>query len=123
MLPCLSGTQKSNPSLQKEVGKNIKDKKRGKRGRDGVPSREGSLKKRGFQTPGNLLTAKSVPSFGSTEGNIKGRKTKQNKKQLKIADCEPYGNSPSGEAAQTPAHAISKWGLGREAQHGLHRLE
>ena len=23
-------------------------------------------------------------------------------------DCEPYGNSPSGEAAQTPAHAISK---------------
>ena len=25
------------------------------------------------------------------------------------------GNSPSGEAAQTPAHAISKRGLGREA--------
>ena len=41
-----SGTQKSNPSLRKEVGKNIKDKKRDKRGRDGVPSREGSLKKR-----------------------------------------------------------------------------
>jgi len=35
-----SGTQKSNPSLQKEVGKNIKDKKRDKRGRDGVPSWE-----------------------------------------------------------------------------------
>ena len=41
-----SGTQKSNPSLQKEVGKNIKDKKKYKRGRDGVSSREGSLKKR-----------------------------------------------------------------------------
>src|SRR5574340_11779 len=41
-----SGTQKSNPTLRNEVGKNIKDKKRDKRGRDGVPSREGSLKKR-----------------------------------------------------------------------------
>ena len=29
--------------LQKEVGKNINDKKRGKRGRDGDPSWEGSL--------------------------------------------------------------------------------
>ena len=44
-------------------------------------------------------------------------------KQLKLADCEPYGNSPSAAAAQTPAHAISKRGLGREAQRGLHRLE
>ena len=41
-----SGTQKSSPTLRKEVGKNIKDKKRDKRGRDGVPSQEGSLKKR-----------------------------------------------------------------------------
>ena len=71
-----SGTQKSNPSLRKEVGKNIKDKKRDKRGRDSVPSREGSLKKRSFQTPGNLLIAESVPSLGSTEGNITGRKNK-----------------------------------------------
>ena len=69
-----SGTQKSNPSLRKEVGKNIKDKKRDKRGRDGVPSWEGSL--RSFPTPGNLLTAESVPSYGSTEGNITGRKNK-----------------------------------------------
>ena len=28
----------------------------------------------------------------------------------------PNGNSPSGEAAQTPASATSKWGLGREAR-------
>jgi len=41
-----SGTQKSNPCLRKEVGKNIKGKKRDKRGRDGAPSREGSLKNR-----------------------------------------------------------------------------
>ena len=44
-------------------------------------------------------------------------------KQLKITDCEPYGNSPSGEAAQTPAYTISKWGLGREARRGLCPLE
>ena len=36
----------NNNHVRKEVGKNIKDKKRDKRGRDGVPSREGSLKKR-----------------------------------------------------------------------------
>ena len=56
-----------------------------------------------------------MPSFGSTEGNITGRKIN---KQLKLADFEPYGNSPSGVAAQTPASAISKWGLGREARRG-----
>ena len=32
--------------LQKEVGQHIKDKKRDKRGRDGDPAGEGSLKKR-----------------------------------------------------------------------------
>ena len=41
---------------------------------DGALSQEGSLKKRGFQIPGNTLTAKSVVSLGSTEGNITGRK-------------------------------------------------
>ena len=41
-----SGTQKTAHCLQKEVGKNIKDKKRDKRGREGAPSQEGSLKKR-----------------------------------------------------------------------------
>ena len=56
------------------MGKNIKDKKRDKRGRDGALSQEGSLKKRSFQTPGNTLTAESVASFGTTEGNITGRK-------------------------------------------------
>ena len=62
-----------------------------------------------------------MPSFGITEGNIKGRK--KINKQLKIADCEPYGNSPSGEAAQMPAHGISKQGLGREVRRGLCPLE
>ena len=44
-------------------------------GRSSVPGRE-SQKERSFQTPGNLLTAESVPSLGSTEGNITGRKNK-----------------------------------------------
>ena len=69
--------RKAARCLQKEVGKNIKDKKRDKRGRDGAPSWEGSLKKeRSFQTPGNTLTAESVASLGTTEGNITGRKNK-----------------------------------------------
>ena len=54
----------------------MKDKKRDKRDRDGAPSQEGSLKK-GFQTPGKTLTAESVASLGTTEGNVTGRKKKK----------------------------------------------
>ena len=69
--------RKAAHCLRKEVGKNIKDKKRDKRGRDRAPSWEGSLKKeRSFQTPGNTLTAESVASLGTTEGNITGKKNK-----------------------------------------------
>ena len=59
------------------------------------------------------------------EGTLKGFRVKYwgLHAQLKIADCEPYGISPSGEAAQTPAHGISKRGLGREVRHGLCPLE
>ena len=63
--------------LQKEVGKNVTDKKRGKRGRDRDPSQEGSLKKeRSFQTPGNTLTGESVVSLRTSEGNTTRRKNK-----------------------------------------------
>ena len=34
----------------------------------------------------------------------------------------PNGNSPSGEAAQTPAPATTKLGLGREARAALLRV-
>ena len=37
---------------------------------------KGVLKKRGFQAPGNTLTAESVVSLGTTEGNITGTKNK-----------------------------------------------
>ena len=55
----------------------MKDKKRDKRGRDGDPSWEGSLKKeRSFQKPGNTLTGESVASSGTSEGNITRRENK-----------------------------------------------
>ena len=38
--------RKAAHCIRKEVGKNIKDKKRDKRGRDGALSQEGSFKKR-----------------------------------------------------------------------------
>ena len=53
----------------KEVGRELHPGK-------GVSSQEGSLKKRGFQTPGNTLVAESEVSLGSTEGSITGRKNK-----------------------------------------------
>ena len=53
----------------KEVGRELCPGK-------GSLSREGNLKKRGFQTPGNTVPAESVVSIGSTEGNITGRKNK-----------------------------------------------
>ena len=63
--------------LRKEVRKNIKAKRKDKRGRDTDLSQERSLKKeRSFQIPGNTLTAESVASLGTTEGNITGRKNK-----------------------------------------------
>ena len=41
---------------------------------------------------------------------------------MKPTDYEPNSNSPSGEAAQTPAPTTSKQGLGREAQAALLRV-
>ena len=53
-----------------------RQKKRQKReGQSSILGRE-SYKERSFQTPGNLFTAQSVWSLGSTEGNITGRKNK-----------------------------------------------
>ena len=55
-----SGTQKSNPLSLKGGRKNIKDKKRDKRGRDEAPSWEGSLKKREIS---KLQETLSLPSL------------------------------------------------------------
>ena len=73
--------RKADQCLPKQVRKNIKDEKETKEvGRElhpgkGIPFWEGNFK-RGFQTPRNILPAESVVSFGSTEGNVAGRKYK-----------------------------------------------
>ena len=61
--------RKAAHSLQKEVGQNIKDKKRDKElGTETCP-REGVMgRRRSFQTPGNPLTSGSVEEFWNLRG-------------------------------------------------------
>ena len=68
--------RKAAHCLWKEVGQNIKGKKRDKRARDGDPSQEGSHDRGSFQTPGNPLTGSPGGSFWISEGNLTGRKNK-----------------------------------------------
>ena len=67
-------TRKAAHCLRREVGQNIKDKKGDKRTRDGDPSREGSLNRGSFQSPGNPRAGGSGGSFQISEGNLTGRK-------------------------------------------------
>ena len=53
-----------------------RQKKRQKEGGMEFRPGKGVLKREKFPNTGNLLTAESVPSFGSTEGNITARKNK-----------------------------------------------
>ena len=68
--------RKATHCLQREVGQNIKDKKGDKRVRDGDLSREGSLNRGSFQSPGNPGTGGSEGSFQISEGNLTGSKKK-----------------------------------------------
>ena len=54
--------------------KMLKIKKGDKRAREGDPSREGSLNKGSFQSPGNPRTGGSGGTFQISEGNLTGRK-------------------------------------------------
>ena len=54
--------RKAAHCLWKEVGQNIKDRKRDKRTRDGDQSQEGSLNRGSFQTPG-------IPRTGGSGGS------------------------------------------------------
>ena len=84
--------------------------------------RKGVLNREKFPNTRKLSHCRICAELWKHRGQHK-REEKKINKQLKITDCEPYGNSPSGEAAQTPAHGISKRGLGREARRGLCPLE
>ena len=64
--------RKATHCLRKDGGQNIKDKKRGKRAKDG-DLWEGSLNRGSFQTPGNPRTGRSGESFWISEGNLTGR--------------------------------------------------
>ena len=66
--------RKAAHCLRREVGQNIKDKKGDKRARDGDPSREGSLNRGSFQSPGNPHAGGSGGRFQISEGNLTGRK-------------------------------------------------
>ena len=66
--------RKATHCLWRGVGQNIKDKKRDKRARGGDPSREGSLNRGTFQSPGNPCAGGSGGSFQISEGNLTGRK-------------------------------------------------
>ena len=70
-----SGTQKGSPLSSKGGRENIqKIKRETKEGGTEIHPGKGVLKRRGFQTPGNTLTGKSVASLGTSEGNITRRK-------------------------------------------------
>ena len=68
--------RKAAHCLQKEVGQNIKDKKRDKRVRDRDLFQEGSPNRGSFQSPGNPLTGRSGGSFQILEGKLTGRENK-----------------------------------------------
>ena len=84
---------------------------------------KGVLKREKFPNTRKPSHCRICAELWKHRGQHKREGKKKKNKQLKIADCEPYGNSPSGEAAQTPAHGISKRGLGREVRRGLCPLE
>ena len=70
--------RKAAHHLRNEVGQNTKDKKRDNRASNGHPSWVESHNRGSFQTPGNPLTGGSGGSFQISEGNLNGRKNKQN---------------------------------------------
>ena len=105
------------PKSSKGGREKYKRQKKGQKRRDGAPSREGSLKKREVSKHQETF---SLPNLCRA---LEAQQEEKINKQLKLEDCESYGNSPSGEAAQTPAYTISKRGLGREARRGLHRKD
>ena len=84
----LQAPRKAAHCLRREVGQNIKDKKGDKRAREGDPSREGSLNRGSFQSPGNPRAGGYGGSFQISEGNLTGRKNK-----IRPTDYVPKSNS------------------------------
>ena len=73
--------RKAAHSLRKEVGQNIKDKKRDKRVRGGDPFQEGSHEGEVSKHQETLSPEGLWGSFGIPEGNIIRRKERKKKKK------------------------------------------
>ena len=97
----------AHSSLGKEVGQNIKDKKRDKRVKDGDPSWGGS------RDGGEVFKHQETPSPIGLRWN-KGKKERKKKENLQIM-C--LAVTPSREVAWTHASSSSGDWIGR---HGLH---
>ena len=70
-----SGAQKSSPLSSKGGRTRVLKIKKGDKGtRDGDPSREGSLIRGSFQSPGNPRAGGSGESSQVLEGNLTGRR-------------------------------------------------
>ena len=100
--------RKAACSLQKEIGQNIKNKKRDKRVRNGDHPRKGVMTEEKFPN-----TRK--PSHSWVCGEFWNLRVQHNweKKKKKKNTC--LTATPRGEVAQTLASATSKQGLNREA--------
>ena len=82
--------RKAVHSLQKEIGQNIKDKKKDK----GVRDLGRESWKRSFRTVGSPLTGGFVGIFGISEGNISGRKKKQSPQNMCLKHNSQQRNNP-----------------------------
>ena len=116
-----SDTQKSSPLSSKGGRKKYKTQKKETKevGTELSPGKE-VLKREKFPNTRKPSHCRICAKLWKHRGQHK--RGKKINKQFKIADCEPYGNSPSGEAEQMPAPATSKRGLGREAWAAFLRL-
>ena len=76
--------RKAAHCLRKEVGQNIKDKKRDKRGRDGDPSPEGNLKRERLPKKERLPNTRkhSLQRVCGKPWNLRGQNNREEKKKI-----------------------------------------
>ena len=102
-----SSTQKGSPFSSKEVGQNIKDKKRVKRVRNGDPPQGGSCE--GGEVYKHQETLSPAGLWGFLESQREGNNKQTNNPQIMRLTI-----TPSGEVVQKLTFASSEWGLKRE---------
>ena len=102
--------RKAACSLQKEIGQNIKNKKRDKRVRNGDHPRKGVITEEKFPN-----TRKPSHSWVCGEfWNLRGQHNRESWKKNKKPPNMHLTATPSREVAQKFASTTMKWGLNRE---------